>query len=318
MSMRDEPGCARARAAARDFVTQRAVQQLLFTSRELRDETAANWLDDFAGGGLHDRHVADALRDAGGNRIDAARFLRALLSAPVETLTIKKPYAGRGGTTRENPYIEKKYFTYDVDIVPRFLGRRVLEARKQIADELANDLALVPDENARLWRCFRQAVEKGDDISIVDALDAPASEALLDTGAYPGVDQGSPYREANYDLALNYTLYLGIMDTVDELGRSTRATDQRARDWLIEFCKGRAAGLLLPPRGIRRAADAFIAALLSEPPRLSGTEMLDPMRICERILDGRLATASQNWIPIFLSAAQEHIDIERQLLEDSL
>lgn len=308
----------RVRQYARDFLTQRAVQQIIFTSRQLRDETSAKWLDDFTGGGLEERHVCNALRFADGNCVSTKEYLTALLSAAPESYTIRKPFAGRGGSTKTNPYLETKYFEYQMDIVPQKLGRRVLEARLQIAKELESDLRYVADENARLWRQFRDAVEHGKDIDIVDALDAPFSSALLDPTAFPGVEQGSPYREANYDLALNYTLHCGLVSVMSQLGTSSARVDRRSLEWLQEFAKDRAPRLLYPPRGIRRLSDSFVAGLLSQAPAIAGEAMLDPMRLCEQILNARLAAVTDDWIPVCAVAAEEHLEIEKGLLEGSI
>jgi hypothetical protein len=194
----------------------------------------------------------------------------------------------------------------------------VLDARLAIAGELASDLRLVAAENARIWRCFRTAVHSGTDIDVVDALDALASSALFDAAEYAGVESGTPYREANYDLALNYTLHCGLVDTMEVLSRSGKTADERSLGWLRSFCEVRAAGLLLPPRGIRRAADAFMAALLSEAPRMAGPDLLDPMRLAEQVLDARLAIVEKEWIPALAGAADMHLDLERQLLEGTL
>lgn len=318
MSLRrdSESSDERIRHCARDFITQRAVQQIIFTSRELRDETTAKWLDDFTGGGLEDRHVCDALRLADGERVSTKKYLTALLSAPNETYTIKKRFAGHGGSTKTNPFLQTKYFQYDVDIMPRKIGRRVFQARLQIAGELLNDLQNVPRENERLWRCFRASVESGAQIDIPDALDAPFSSAFLDPSMFPGVEHGSPYREANYDLALNYTLHCGLVNVMRELRNSGDASDMRSLQLLQEFSKIRAQLLLLPPRGLRRMADSFVAGLLSQAPTVSGNNMLDPMRLCERILEARLFAARDQWIPVCSDAAQEQLEIDKELLEN--
>jgi hypothetical protein len=311
---------SRAANCAIDFATQRAVQQLLFTFASLRDETSCRWLDEWAGDGLLDTHVCDALRlGTSDRRVSSASFFRALFNAPTETLIINKPVAGRGGSTATNPYLQhKKYFTYAVDIEPPKFGRMIFDVRLAIAEELASDLRLVSAENERIWRCFRAAVEAGDEIDIVDALDARFSSALFDASGYATVESGTPYREANYDLALNYTLHCALVNTMEALGRSSKTADVRSLEWLRSFCQIRATGLLLPPRGIRRAADAFMAALLSEAPRLAGQDMLDPMALAEQILDARLAVVEHDWIPALAASADFHLAIRRELLEGNL
>lgn len=104
---------------ARDFLTQRSVQQVMFCARVLRDETTTRWLEAFLGHeGLDDLHHCDALR------VPSDEYITQLLNEPPVTLNINKPIPGR--TTNSNPYLKRRYFSYDVDIVPRTIGLRVL------------------------------------------------------------------------------------------------------------------------------------------------------------------------------------------------
>lgn len=85
----------------------------------MRDQTTADWLEDFEGHtGLHDFHACDGLR------IPSTEYLTKLFQAPPETITIHKPIPGR--TTNPNPYLKRRYFSYDVTINPRILAKRVL------------------------------------------------------------------------------------------------------------------------------------------------------------------------------------------------
>lgn len=104
---------------AKDFLTQRAVQQTLFCSRVLRDETTLRWLQEFLDQqGLDDLHHCDALK------CGSEEYLTALFKQPPIVFEIKKPIPGR--TNSNNPYLKRRYFTYDVEIVPRKLGLRIL------------------------------------------------------------------------------------------------------------------------------------------------------------------------------------------------
>lgn len=117
--MPSSPGLRSNKARARDFLTQRAVQQTMFCARVLRDETTVNWLEDFLDhNGLDDLHACDALR------CSSDEYLTRLLQEPPITLQIKKPIPGR--TNNKNPYIQRRYFTYDVEIIPRKLGLRIM------------------------------------------------------------------------------------------------------------------------------------------------------------------------------------------------
>lgn len=307
------PEAARARAAqaARDFLTQRAAQTIMFTSRTLRDETSALWLDRFFGGGMEDAHVADALRSSTGARTTSADQLRALFRAPGETIHVKKPRMGRGGATSKNPYIRDRYFEYDVDIEPRMLGRRLLSVRSAIADELRTDLAAVAAESDAMWTAFRAAVASGDRVSAAVRCDDAADLSLLDAGKFAVVEAagGTPYRVANYDLALSLSLAIAA-DLVTQR--------QDVDEWFADFCGQRVPDMLRPPRGIRRAAFGFLAALLTESPALrEGGVARDPMLICEQLLHERLSVC-EVWAAVCGEADAEHLELERQLLEETM
>lgn len=92
--------------------------QVLFCARVLRDETTVRWLEEFEGHyGLDDLHHCDALK------VSSEIYLKKMLREAPIVITVKKPIPGR--TTNTNPYIKRKYFTYDVEIVPRHIARRI-------------------------------------------------------------------------------------------------------------------------------------------------------------------------------------------------
>lgn len=301
----------RAAHAARDFLTQRAAQTLMFTSRALRDETTALWLDRFFGGGQEDLHAADALRSASGARISSGPQLRALFRAPCETILVRKPVMGRGGATSRNPHIRARFVEYDVDIDPRALARRLLSVRRCVAGELRADLRAVGAESDAMWRAFRAAVAGGGRVAaavgVADAVDL----SLMDAGAFAGVEAagGTPYRVANYDLALSMSLAIAAETVMERQGED---------GWFGEFCGERMEEMLRPPRGIRRAAVGFLAALLSEAPVLrEGGIARDPMLICEQLLKERIAVC-EVWTSVCEKTDDEHLELERELLEESI
>lgn len=104
---------------AKDFLTQRAVQQTMFCAKVLRDETTVNWLSEFQGHeGLFDLHCCDALK------LQSEEYLKSLFNEKTVKWLVKKPIPGRTGST--NPYLKRRYFEYEVDIVPSRLGRRIV------------------------------------------------------------------------------------------------------------------------------------------------------------------------------------------------
>lgn len=91
----------------------------MFCARVLRDETTVRWLEDWLGHqGLDDLHHCDALL------VSSENYMDALLKEPAILLQIKKPIPGR--TNNKNPYLKRRYLSYDVEINPRSLARRIL------------------------------------------------------------------------------------------------------------------------------------------------------------------------------------------------
>ena len=91
----------------------------MFCAKVLRDETTVNWLEDWLDHqGLDDLHHCDALN------VSSEQYFESLLNEPNVTLQIHKPIPGR--TNNKNPYLKRRYFTYDVEINPRALARRIL------------------------------------------------------------------------------------------------------------------------------------------------------------------------------------------------
>lgn len=108
----------------------------MFCARVLRDETTVRWLEDFLGhNGLDDLHHCDALN------VSSQNYLSSLLKEPTVVLQIKKPIPGR--TNNTNPYITRRYFCYDVEIVPRNIARRVMVRTHPKPFYLPNGLCVI-------------------------------------------------------------------------------------------------------------------------------------------------------------------------------
>lgn len=91
----------------------------MFCSRVLRDETTVRWLEEWLGHhGLDNLHHCDALQTKSDD------YLTRTFKEPPVVLQIKKPIPGR--TSRDNPFMKRRYFCYDVEIVPQKLALRIL------------------------------------------------------------------------------------------------------------------------------------------------------------------------------------------------
>lgn len=134
----------------------------------------------------------------------------------------------------------------------------------------------------------------------------------------PNADlRGSPYRNANFDLVKNYTLYLGLKDAIREL--SSRSQTREDAEWLTAFLIKHGKELLQPYGGERGSADAVVEALLMTPPSIrerSGS-FLDPSRLAEKVMELREECATA-WLQIMKDASDDQLDLERGLLEDQL
>ncbi|KAI0567699.1 hypothetical protein FGB62_1g12 [Gracilaria domingensis] len=285
------------RQRARDFLTQRAVQQTMFCSRVLRDETTVRWLQEWFGHhGLDDLHHCDALK------VPSEKYWASLLAAPTENYVIKKPIPGR--TSRPNPYIKRRYFTYEVEIVPRMLARRILAARRQISEELRQDIPCIRKENNRSMELYRYSIVNPTKVN--DSLNLPSN----------GDTRGSPYRQANFDLVKNYTLLLGLKDTINELAEDFRTREDG--EWLHSFLETNKAELIAPYAGTFGRADQIIEQLLRMTPLIRrGKALFDPGLLADMTLEKR-ALCADEWLHVMDEASDEHLELERQILEHNI
>lgn len=285
---------------AKDFLTQRAVQQTMFCSRVLRDETTLRWLEDWLDHqGLDDLHHCDALR------VSSTEYLNRLFKEPPVLLHIRKPIPGR--TTNKNPYLQRRYFQYDVEIVPRQIGLRILDARKQIAAELITDIPCVASENERLLQLYRKRVLQNDPSPLTaDMLTMPTN----------GDRRGSPFRNANFDLVKNYTIYLGLYAAIREL--DVRGEKEDA-EWLKKFIEEQGEQLMKPYGGELGTADAVVEELLAASPtvRPGKAALFDPRKLAEMVLEQRTKCAEE-WLQVMRDADEDQLDLGRRLLEDEL
>lgn len=271
----------------------------MFCARVLRDETTVNWLEDFLDhNGLDDLHACDALR------CSSDEYLTRLLKEPPIVLEIKKPIPGR--TNNKNPYIQRRYFTYDVEIIPRKLALRVLEARRQIAEELTSDIPSLARESSRQLELYRQRVV-GDDPASMTA-------SLLNLPSY-SVKSGSPFRSANFDLVKNYTLYLGIGAVVKQLFNS--GTSEGDADWMAEFFMTHGRELIQPHRGVWGRADEVVEKLLMTAPSVRGGALFDPALLTERVLEMR-GKCAEVWISAMREAEADQTELIGRVLENEI
>lgn len=178
-------------------------------------------------------------------------------------------------------------------------------ARKQIAEELYEDIPYLTRENERLLQLHRRRI-----------MDAKPEEFILDMLNYPtNADiKGSPYRAANFDLMKNYTLFLALMNTLQDMKRSSKTLSSDI-NWLEQFLTENGKELVAPRQWGR--GDEMLDLLLDELPRVTATGLFDPGRIVDEILMERDKCAKV-WMDVMKTADQEMIDLMRHVLEEQI
>lgn len=162
-------------------------------------------------------------------------------------------------------------------------------------------------ENARLLQLYRARVLLNDPAPLTaDMLTLPSN----------GDRRGSPFRNANFDLVKNYTLYLGLRAAVRELTARRKSDDA---DWLETFVSENADELIRPHGGALGAADAVVEKMLAASPAIrDGTaSFFDPRRLAEKVL-GQRADCAEAWLQVMREANEDQLDLERRLLEGEL
>lgn len=181
------------------------------------------------------------------------------------------------------------------------------EARRQIADELTADIPCVSSENQRLLDLYHARVLLDEPIALtVDMLTLPSN----------GDRRGSPFRSANFDLVKNYSVFLGLHAAVRELELRRAGEDAR---WLAGFVAENGGELISPYGGALGAADEVVNKLFAASPavRDGGAGFFDPQRLAEMVLECR-AKCAEEWLDVVREAAEDQLNLERQLLEEGL
>ena len=178
-------------------------------------------------------------------------------------------------------------------------------ARQQIAEELFTDIPYIYRENYRARELYRTSILDPTDIHL-NPLNMPSKADV----------KGSPFRDANFDLVKNYTLYLGLMSSAQQLSEDSR-TEMDA-DWLRRFFEKHAKYLVQPYASEFGVSDRVIDELLSVTPSIRGGRVLfDPSLLTDIVLQHRTACAEE-WLMVMRGVPDEHMQLERKLLEDKL
>lgn len=264
---------------ADDFLTQRAVQSLIFLLRTNRDEITANWLGRFAG-----HEGIELFHGTRGLKVPGNEYVAALFNADTETIIVSLRRRGGRGLSPGNPFAPaEQWFEHTVDVYPRDLGERVLTLRRAIAEELRDDLKAVPAANAELLRSYRDAVRDGVDPRRGAEL---AGVSLEGYDASIGSGDSTSYRGGNYDLALRLSTHAAILGRLRSLEAGSDARSRANGRFLRSFYDD--FGAKFDGDGPNGVAATFVRALLGTEPRVrtEGGEaiLIDPGAIAEGLL----------------------------------
>ena len=307
------------------FLTQRAVQQQLYYFALGQDRTSHAYLAEYLRpppGDDEDRTRSPPL-DEDYHGVDALPtgtsrdYLCCLLEEPNLEITIKKEM-GCGGATElrrfdartgqyinrsVNPYLKKRYHSYNVDIRPQQICRQLFAIREQVAGELVADLRELPRVDRDLARA--RALYEEDRPSFDDSRQGDASGA-----------RSSPFRAATYELALQLCTAFAVESVLSavsdkELERTWRAHKDsffRHNAW-TRGLRGDAADA-----SRRSVTDMFVSDLvLATRPSLDGARLESP---ADAVLVRRCSIAAE-WADALKQVPHEHLAWDRWALESS-
>lgn len=264
-------------STARDFLTRRAVHNVLYYYSELRDSATKRWLLNFEN--FAQLEQQDMFHD--GN----AYLTRMLQARPVHgTIEQRHPRA----------YFSRKYpFT----IHPARVARSVLASRAQLAAEWAVDLRCVEAGNVEIQRMsFERLIEKDEKVLL------SRRNIVFDAEAYG--DQ-SPMRGKNFSKLLVLLTQHAIMRLIAFL----RDTSNHEYMWLTNFVARYGP--------LHDGDHFITELLSQPPEqRTNPAKIIDPRALAVEVMDLRSTIASE-WMSLMHRIPDEQLALTRALLERS-
>ena len=285
-------------------------------------QITADWLEAWQGHeGIRNYHGLSGLHMGG------RAYIAQLLRTPNEEIVVeftRRGNGGHGGSPERaaalgaggNPYLKDHVFEFKEKIEPRRLGDRLMRLRKEMADEWLQDLQLIGKENDEMWRSFFETVREDEDK--LKNLQNPVYAHDPSDGA-----SGSTFRGGNYDLLRRLSTYKAAQQVLADYQRGNH--EDQAKASFLER--------MLTVHGSDFEGDAgysvdkaFLEALLKTPPSMirgttyGGQEtmvLLSPLTVVEQICALRQVIA-ERWIKELGDVAQDHMDIQRELIQGSL
>lgn len=269
---------ARQHEVINDFVTQRALQTLIFYQAQNRDEVTAGWLSRF-----EDHDGIERFHGTQGLRLPWDEYLTSLCQAEDEQIVVELK---RRGGHKKNPYLKDRYFNYTVSIEPRNLANRLFDLRIALAKEWRSDLLGIAGVLAELTRSRTAVVVNGtDDLA---GLTMPWLEAYDPIGS----GDATAFRGGNFDLLLRLSTHEAVKRTLRQLEQVKTPYAKLNHAFLKDFLKKRAKVLVRDgPYGV---ASSFLMSLADMPAYIHDYDprekpvFLDPVAMADLVMKEQL------------------------------
>lgn len=265
-----------AEVVLRDFLTRRAVHTVMYYMDEMRDTPTKKWLSSFDNFSKKVRN--DQFKDGDG-------FLHKMMRKQNEKGVYKIQHPSRSYLSR----------TYHFIIEPNRIAKRIYEVRDHLANEWANDLKCIGEENNEIQRMSFEKMLTSDEKVL-------ASKRNLIFDADPMNSDCTPLRHKNYVALKTLTIQHAVARLLPFIRDQGPNHDYM---YLLAFFNS---------YGPIKDGDTFIRELMARPveTRTHPNHLIQPHNLAVQILETRLAIAKE-WIGVM-----EFIPEERQLLNRSI
>ncbi|PXF46960.1 hypothetical protein BWQ96_03298 [Gracilariopsis chorda] len=269
-----------AELAVRDFLTRRAVNTVMYYMHELGDNTTRTWLK---------RFERFSERVENGQFVDGESYLNRMMRAEKERISVQVSHLG-GRLLR----------TYEYDVEPFRLAKRILDIRKQLAAEWVGDLRCIEMENLEIQRMAIERALCSDEAQL-------ESKRKLIFDSDPFASDQTPLRYKNYH-ALKTLITSHAVSRLLPYVRDCGSNHDYM--YLLQFC--RAYGMI-------GDGDQFVRELMGRPieRRTHPSYTIQPRSLALQVLELRTAVAAE-WIEVMKFVPSEHMLMNRRILERSV
>jgi len=302
------------RTCIHHFLTQRSIQSFMFLAEQVRDPHTADWIERFL-------ETSDLLNYHGTGAFNMTRFpiwddfFYDLMQQPKATIIIqaKRRGRGRGGWSKNNPYLKNRFVEYEVDVDPEGLVPRIMSVREQIASEFVDDLDLVRTANDQILGSYEKKVFEEGTFKKA-AFDREAYNMLVSNMQMEPI-KSSPIRKGSFDLLQLLSLQESIHRTLrhyKDLGTNKEVSFQWFRQFYIDRLQSHFDGYVYYHR-----ADDFIEELLLSTPSVKSDErhmdLIDPLSITSDIIRLRSEVLLE-WKDDMSRVPDYHIGLRKAIL----